>query len=66
MPDFFIPSMNMEVEIKSSERMKNQNIESKEKEIEKNKLMQSCYNLFNYILILDKNYSRFIELIKDL
>ncbi len=64
MPDFFIPSMNLEIEIKSSQRMDKQNLESKQKEIEKNRLMQSCSNLFNYILILDKDYKGFNELLK--
>lgn len=65
MPDFFIPSLNLEIEIKSSERMRNQNQESREKEIEKNKLMESCSNLFNYIMILDKDYTKFVQLIKE-
>ena len=39
-PDFFIPSLNLEIEIKSSIRMDKQNIEKKEKEIEKDKLMK--------------------------
>lgn len=64
MPDAFIPSLNLEIEIKSSVRMDKQNPVSKEKEIEKIKLMQSCSNLFNFIIIYDKNYNEFNELIK--
>ena len=63
-PDAFIPSLNLEIEIKSKMRMDKQNQESKEKEIEKIKLMQSCSNLFNFIIIFDKDYNQFNEMIK--
>ena len=45
--------------------MEKQNQESKEKEIEKIKLMKSCSNLFNFIIIFDKNYTEFNDLIKE-
>ena len=64
MPDFFIPSLNLEIEIKSLARMNNQNPESKAKEIEKDKLMKSLSNLVNYIMILDKDYKEFEALIQ--
>ena len=63
-PDFFIPSLNCEIEIKSKDRMDRQNSESRAKEIEKDKLMKSCSNLFNYIIIFDKDYTEFNKLIQ--
>ena len=66
MPDFFIPTMNLEIEVKSSERMEKQNNpDSREKEKIKNELMKSLSNLFNYIMISDKNYSAFNEMLKE-
>lgn len=64
MPDAFIPSLNLEIEIKSSVRHDRQNQESKEKEEIKDKLMRSCSNLFNYIIIYDKKYDEFAKLIQ--
>lgn len=64
-PDFFIPSKNLELEIKSSARMEKQNEESERKDLEKIKLMKSCDNLYNYIIIYDRDYREFIELIKE-
>jgi hypothetical protein len=63
-PDFFIPSLNCEIEIKSSVRMDRQNPESREKEILKDNLMKSLSNIVNYIRIEDKNYEGFNALIK--
>jgi len=64
-PDFYLPSLNLEVEIKSSIRMDKQNIDSRAKEIEKNKMMESCSNLFTYIIIYDKKYDEFMKLLKE-
>lgn len=64
-PDFYIPSKSLEIEIKSSARMEKQNEESEKKDLEKIKLMKSCENLYNYIIIYDRNYSEFLELIKE-
>ena len=63
-PDFYLPSINLEIEIKSSIRMDKQNVDSKAKEIEKNKLMESCSNTFNYIIIYDKKYDDFMKFVK--
>lgn len=63
MPDAFIPSINLEIEIKSSVRQQYHDPDSRAKEIEKDKLMKSCDNLFNYIIIYDKNYTAFKEMI---
>lgn len=65
MPDFFIPSKNLEIEVKSKDRMNNQNPESKAKEKIKDELMRSLSNIFNYIIIFDKDYTKFNELMKE-
>lgn len=63
MPDFFIPSIKLEIEIKSSERMERQNVQSREKEKIKDELLKSCSDRVNYIMILDKKYDEFNKLI---
>ncbi|MCM1439691.1 MAG: hypothetical protein NC131_10920 [Roseburia sp.] len=63
MPDAFIPSMNLEVEIKSLERMRHQDPDSRAKEEIKDQMMRSAGNLFNYIRIMDKDYTEFKKLI---
>lgn len=65
MPDAFIPSLNLEVEIKDDGSAKNINQESREKDKLKEELMKSCSNLFNYIKIVNKNYDGFEEMIKE-
>jgi len=45
--------------------MDKQNIDSRAKEIEKNKMMESCSNLFTYIIIYDKKYDEFMKLLKE-
>jgi hypothetical protein len=64
MPDFFIPSINCEIEIKDDGSAKNINQESREKDKIKEDLMHSLSNLFNYIKIVNKDYTEFNELIK--
>jgi len=64
MPDFFIPSLNLEVEIKDDGSAKNINQESREKDKIKEELMKSLSNVFNYIKIVNKDYSLFNEMIK--
>lgn len=64
MPDAFIPSLSLEIEIKDDGSAKNINQESREKDKIKDELMKSCSNLFNYIKIINKNYTAFEELIK--
>lgn len=64
MPDAFIPSMNLEIEIKddgSAMRSK----ESREKDVIKDELMKSLSNMFNYIRIVNKDYTKFTELIRE-
>jgi hypothetical protein len=63
MPDFFIPSLKMEIEIKSSVRMERQNPESRAKEKIKDELLKSCSDRVKYIMILDKNYEEFNKMI---
>lgn len=65
MPDFFIPSLNLEVEIKSDARMNNQNQESKEKDAIKDSTMRALSSLINYIRIMDKDYTEFLNMIKE-
>lgn len=63
-PDFFIPSLSLEIEIKDDGSAKNINQESREKDKLKEELMKSNCNYFNYIKIINKNYDGFRELIK--
>ena len=64
-PDFFIPTLSLEIEIKDDGSAKNINDDSRAKDVIKNELMNSCSNLFNYIKIVNKDYSKFMELIKE-
>lgn len=64
MPDFFIPSMNLEIEIKDDGSAKNINQESREKDIIKDNLMKSLFNIINYIKIVNKDYTKFTEMVK--
>ena len=63
MPDAFIPSLNLEIEIKDDGSALNINKDSREKDKIKHELMKSCSNLFNYIKIINKNYEEFEKLI---
>ena len=63
-PDVYLVPYNLEIEIKSSARMDNQNPESREKEILKDELMKSLPNV-NYIRIMDKDYKPFLDYIND-
>lgn len=65
MPDFFIPSLNLEIEIKDDGSALNINQESREKDVIKDDLMKSLSNLVDYIKIINKDYTKFIELIKE-
>lgn len=58
-PDAFIPSMNLEIEIKDDGSARNINPDSREKDRIKDDLMKSCSNLFNYIKIVNKDYTQF-------
>lgn len=64
MPDAFIPSISLEIEIKDDGSAKNISQESREKDKIKDALMKSCSNVFNYIKIVNKDYIKFEELIK--
>lgn len=65
MPDFFIPSLNLEVEIKDDGSALNINKESREKDVIKDNMMRSLNNVINYIKIVNKNYTEFNDLIKE-
>ena len=62
-PDFFIVSLNLEVEIKDGGSNPNTHPKiqavDKKKELAKDLMMQSNKNLFNYIKIVDKDYTKF-------
>ena len=62
MPDAFIPSMNLEVEIKDDGNARRSE-ESREKDKIKDELMKSCSQLINYIKIVGKKYDEFDMLI---
>lgn len=63
MPDFYIPSLNLEIEIKDDGSAKNINQESREKDKIKDSLMKSLTSITNYIKIVNKDYTAFAELI---
>lgn len=65
MPDFFIPSVNLEIEIKDDGSALNINKESREKDKIKDQLMKSMSHMFNYIKIINKDYTDFNQLIKE-
>lgn len=64
-PDFFIPSKNLEVEIKDNGNAKQINQDSRDKDRIKEELMKSNNQLFSFIKIIGKDYTEFFELIKD-
>lgn len=65
MPDFFIPSMNLEIEIKDDGSALNINQDSRNKDKIKDDLMRSMNNMFNYIKIINKNYQPLIDLLEE-
>lgn len=65
MPDFFIPSMNLEVEIKDDGSALNINQDSRNKDKIKDELMRSVYTMFNYIKIINKDYNGFVKLLQE-
>jgi hypothetical protein len=62
-PDFYIPSLSLEVEIKESDNTSGRMEHSREIEFLKDKRMRAETNAtgINYIKIVDKNYDEFIE-----
>lgn len=63
-PDFFIPSLALEVEIKDDGSALNINKDSREKDKIKDELMRSNMTFFKYIKIINKNYTEFLNLIR--
>lgn len=63
MPDFFIPSINLEIEIKDDGSALNISKESREKDVIKDNLMKTLTNVVDYIKIVNKDYSKFKEII---
>jgi hypothetical protein len=64
-PDFFIPSMNIEIEIKDDGSALNINKDSREKDKIKDELMRSNIVYVNYIKIINKNYTDFLKLVRS-
>lgn len=64
-PDFYIPSLSMEVEIKDDGSALNINSDSREKDRLKDELMRSLSNVVNYIKIVNKDYTEFEKIIKS-
>lgn len=62
-PDFYIPSLSLEVEIKQGTYDTNFMVHNREIEAEKDKMMkfQTQKTGINYIKILDKNYDEFLK-----
>lgn len=68
-PDLFIPSLNLEIEIKDggdnpNNHPKIQNVD-KEKERLKDNLMKSRGIPFNYVKIVNKDHKRFLEFLEE-
>ena len=63
-PDFFIPSMNLEVEIKDDGSARHISQVSREKDVIKEQVIKTN-NHFNFIKIVNKNYNEFVNLIKE-
>ena len=64
-PDFFIPSLNLELECKDDGSAKQINPSSREKDKIKDQLMKSNYTFINYIKIINKDYTEFLKLIQE-
>ena len=65
-PDAYIPSLNLEIEIKQNTNMHPKLLKiDKVKELQKDELMKSLPNV-NYIKIVEKDYSEFFKLINEL
>jgi hypothetical protein len=59
-PDFFIPSLSLQIEIKGD----GSSIRNMDKNKIKDELMRSNINYFNYIKIVNKNYKEFLDIIR--
>ena len=65
-PDAYIPSLNLEIEIKQNTNMHPKLLKiDKVKELQKDELMKSIPNI-NYIKIVEKDYTEFFKLIDEL
>lgn len=64
MPDFFIPSLNLEIEIKDDGSALNISKESREKDKIKEDTVRSLSNIVSFIKIVNKDYSEFKKLIE--
>lgn len=64
-PDFFIPSLTLEIEIKDDGSALQINADSRARDVIKENLMKSNSNYFAYLKIVGKNYTEFLQLIRD-
>ena len=64
-PDFFIPSLNLEIEIKDDGSAKKIGEDTRNKEKLKDELMKSKVNTLNYLKIINKDYSEFKKLLQN-
>ena len=65
-PDAYIPSLNLEIEIKQNTNMHPKLLKiDKVKELQKDKMMKSLSNV-NYIKIVEKDYTEFFNLLESL
>ena len=68
-PDFFIPSLNLEIEIKEGTNMHPKNLAvDKVKERLKDEVMKSNISSFNYLKIVEKDnikFFKYLELAKE-
>lgn len=69
-PDFFIPSLNLEIEIKDGGDNANMHPKiqavDKVKEALKDKVMQSNNSSFNYVKIVNKEYKKFFNFLEEI
>lgn len=63
-PDFYIPSMKLEIEIKDDGSALNINAESREKDKIKDELMRTNRSFMNYLKIINKDYREFKNIIQ--
>lgn len=64
-PDYFIPSLSLEIEIKDDGSNKVINPDSRARDITKAELLKSLSNHFNFIKIVNKDYSEFETFIRE-
>lgn len=65
-PDFFIPSLGLEIEIKDHSNQHHKILEvDRKKEEEKDATMKSNLSTYNYLKIVDKHNERFLDYLEE-